>query len=171
MTRKLLVAIASIVPLLLAGGVAANHFAGSGHDRGGSSFTPVADTPSEPTGTTEAPAPSEPAPSEPTQTAPAQPAQPAPTTTAPSVPAQPAQPVAQPPAPQQTVPQQPAAAPTGPPSMTTCVVIYGQRICTPYHPPSGRYPSGNSTAPNVTQYYPSVSKDPIRNPNIVHPRD
>jgi outer membrane biosynthesis protein TonB len=164
MTRKLFIALASIVPLVLAGGAVASHFSGSGHDRGGSGFTPMADTPTEPTDTTEAPTPPEPEPSEPatTTTTP----QPAPTTTAPSAPAQPAQPVAQAPAPQQTAPQ-----PTGPPSMTACVVIYGQRICQPYHPPSGRYPSGNSTAPNVTQYYPSVSKDPIRNPNIVHPRD
>lgn len=166
MTRKLLTILAAVVPLLLAGGAAAQHFAGSGHDSGGSSFTDVADTPSQTS--TESDPPPEPAPSEPTQTTTTP--QPAPTTTT-TAPSAPAQPVAQAPAPQQTAPQQPAAAPTGPPSMTTCVVIYGQRICTPYHPPSGRYPSGNSTAPDVTQYYPSVSKDPIRNPNIVHPRE
>jgi hypothetical protein len=164
MTRLLRIALA-IVPLLLVGG-AVQHFAASGHDGGGSSFTPVADTPTETT-TPEAPPDPEPR-SEPTTTTTTAPAPaPNPAPAQPTQPAQPAQPVTQAP-PQQTAP----APQTGPQSMTACVTIYGQRICQPYQPPSGRYPStGNSTAPNVTQYYPSVSKDPIRNPNVVHPRE
>ena len=166
MTRLLRIALATIVPLLLVAGVAAKPFAAQ--DRGGSSLTPAADTPAEApaptTDTTETSPPPEPAASEATQTTTTAP--PTPPASAPAAPAQPAQPVAQAPSPQQTAPAQP----TGPPSMTACVTIYGQRICEPYHPPSGQYPSGNSTAPNVTQYYPSVSKDPIRNPNVVHPR-
>jgi hypothetical protein len=166
MTRLPRIALASIVALLLVGGIAANHFAAQ--DRGGSSLTSAAEasaeTPAPTTDATETSPPPEPAGSQPTQTATTAP--PTPPASAPTAPPQPAQPVAEAPSPQQTAPAQP----TGPPSMTACVTIYGQRICEPYHPPSGQYPSGNGTAPNVTQYYPSVSKDPIRNPNIVHPR-